>query len=62
MTPSLVSLHVASHAEGLATSCLWTLVRLLASVAVAVDAQTAWPREGLVAGGTDVAILGLGES
>lgn len=47
---SLVSLHVAAHAERFATSRLRALVRLLTSVAVAVDAQTAWSRESLVTG------------
>ena len=47
---SLVSLHVAAHTESFATSRLRALVRLLASVAVAVDAQTAWSRESLVTG------------
>lgn len=61
MTTTLVSLHVASHAEGLATARLGTLVRLLSSMAMAVDAQTAWSREGLVARRADVAVLGLRE-
>jgi hypothetical protein len=47
---SLVSLHVAAHTESFATSRLRALVRLLTSVAVAVDAQTAWSRESLVTG------------
>jgi hypothetical protein len=56
---SLVSLHVAAHAKGFATSRLRALVGLLACVTVAVDAQAAWPREGLVASRADVAVLGL---
>ena len=32
VTPSLVTLHVASHAKGLAAACLRALVRLLAGV------------------------------
>jgi hypothetical protein len=62
VTATLVALHIASHAEGLATPCLRTFVRLFTGVAVAVNAQTARPREGLVAGGANVPILRLGES
>ena len=47
---SLVSLHVAAHTESLATARLGAFVGLLASVAVAVNAQAAWARESLVAG------------
>jgi hypothetical protein len=56
---SLVSLHVAAHAESFATSRLRALVGLLASVAVAVNPQAARSRESLVAGRADVAILRL---
>lgn len=62
VTTTLMALHVASHAEGLATSCLRTFVRLFTGVTVAVNAQTARPREGLVAGGANVPILRLRES
>lgn len=58
---SLVSLHVAAHAERFATSRLRALVGLLACVTVTVDAQAAWPREGLVASRADVPILRLGK-
>lgn len=40
---SLMSFHVASYTEGLSTTRLRALVRLLARMAVAVDAQTAGP-------------------
>ena len=59
MAASLMSLHVATYAEGFAASWLWALVRLLAGVAVAVDAKAAWPREGLVASRADVTVLRL---
>jgi hypothetical protein len=58
---ALVALHVTSDAEGFAASRLRTLVRLLAGVAVAVDAQTAGAREGLVTCRADVAVLRLGK-
>jgi len=58
---SLVALHVAANTEGFATARLRALVRLLSSMAVAVDAEAAWPREGLVASRADVAVLGLRE-
>lgn len=61
MATSLVSLHVAADAEGLAASGLWALVRLLTGVAVAVDAQAAGARKGLVAGGANVTVLWLRE-
>lgn len=59
MASPFVSLHIRAHRKCLATARLWALVRLLASVAMAVNAQTAWSREGLVASGANVAILGL---
>jgi hypothetical protein len=58
---SLVPFHVAAYAESFATSRLRALVGLLARVTMAVNAQTARPREGLVAGGADVAVLRLGK-
>jgi hypothetical protein len=58
---AFVSLHVTSYAESFATSWLRTSVRLFAGVTVAVDSQAAGSREGLVARGTHVTILGLGE-
>jgi hypothetical protein len=57
----LVALHVASDTESLATARLRTFVWLLAGVAMAVDAQAAWSREGLVASRADVSILRLRE-
>lgn len=62
MAPSLMPFHVASHTEGLAAPRLRALVWLLASVAMAMDAQAAWPREGFVASRADVAVLGLRKS
>ena len=62
MTSPFMSFHVASHAEGLAAPRLRALVRLLASVAMAVDAQATRPGKCLVAGGADVAVLRLRES
>lgn len=59
MTSSLVSLHVAANAECFAAPRLRALVRLLASVTVAVDAQAAWARECLVAGRANVPVLRL---
>lgn len=56
-----MALHVTSYAKGLATAGLGALERLLASVRVAVDAETARPAESLVAGLADVAILALWE-
>ena len=61
MATPLVTLHVASHAEGLAAPGVWALERLLARVRVAVDTKGARPGEGLVACLADVAVLGLGE-
>jgi hypothetical protein len=58
---SLVSLHVAADAEGFATARLRTLVGLFAGVAVAVYAQAAGSREGLVTCRADVAVLRLRE-
>lgn len=57
----LVTLHVAANAECLAAARLRALERLLASVRVAVDAETARAAEGLVAGLADVTVLALGE-
>jgi hypothetical protein len=59
VTTPLVPLHVAAHRESLATSWLWALVRFLARVAMAVNTKATRTREGLVAGGADVAILRL---
>jgi hypothetical protein len=54
---ALMTLHVTSYAESLTTARLRTLVRLLSCVAVAVDTQAAWSREGLVTGRADVSVL-----
>ena len=62
MATSLVSLHVAADAEGLAAAGVRALERLLARVAVAVYAQATGARKGLVAGGANVPILRLRES
>ena len=59
MAAPLVSFHVASDAESFATSRLGTLVWFLARMAVTVDSEAAGPREGFVAGRTDVAVLRL---
>ena len=58
---ALVALHVTPHAEGLAATGVGTLVRLLAGVGVGVDFEAAGAGEGFVAGGADVAVLGLRE-
>jgi hypothetical protein len=58
---TLVSLHVAADAEGLATPGVRTLEGLLARVRMAVDSQGTGAGEGLVAGLADVAVLRLGE-
>jgi hypothetical protein len=57
----LVALHVAPDAEGLAAPGVGADKRLLARVGVAVDAERARSREGLVARLADVAVGGLGE-
>lgn len=61
MATALVAFHVASHTEGLATAGDRALEWLLASVGVAVDAERAGTRKGLVAGWADVPVLALGE-
>jgi hypothetical protein len=59
---ALVAFHVAAHAKRLAAARVRTLERLLACVAVRVDAQAAGPRESLLARRAHVAILRLGEA
>jgi hypothetical protein len=59
MATTLVTLHIAPHAEGLAAASMCAAERLLASVAVGVDAEAGGPREGLVACPADVAIMVL---
>lgn len=61
MATTLVSLHVASYAEGLAAAGMWALEWLLTGVRVAVDAKRARTGESLVACLADVAILRLRE-
>lgn len=61
MTATLVTLHVAANTEGLATSGVRALERLLASVGVAVDAQRAWAGKCFVAGLAYIAVLRLRE-
>jgi len=57
----LVTLHVASDAEGFSATRVWALEGLLARVRMAVDPQRAGAREGLVARLADVPVLGLRE-
>lgn len=61
VTAALVPLHIAAHAERLAAPGVRALVRLLAGVGVGVDLEAGGAGEGLVAGGADVAVLGLRE-
>jgi len=56
---SFVALHVAADTEGFATARLRALIGLFSRMAVAVDAEAAWAREGLVASRADVAVLRL---
>lgn len=60
MAAPLVSLHIASNAEGFATAGDGALERLLARVGVAVDAERAGSGKGLVASRADVSVLALG--
>lgn len=62
VTAPLVPLHVAPDAEGLAAAGVGALERLLARVAVAVNAQGAGSGKGLVARRADVPVLALGEA
>lgn len=54
-------LHVAPDAERLATPRERALEGLLPCVGMAVDAERAWSREGLVARLADIPVLALGE-
>lgn len=56
---TLVALHVASYAEGLAAAGVSAAEWLLAGVAVRVDAQAGRSGEGLVASSADVPIVVL---
>jgi hypothetical protein len=58
MAASLVALHVAPDAKGLAAASVRALEGLLASVRMAVDAQAAGPAEGLITGLANVSVLG----
>lgn len=62
MAASLVTLHVAAYTESLTATGMWALERLLSSVRVAVDPETAGSAEGLVASRADISILALRES
>lgn len=55
----LVALHVAPYAEGLAAASVGAAERLLAGVAVRVDAKAGRSGEGLVAGAADVSVVVL---
>ena len=59
VTPPLVSLHVAPDAECFTTTRMRTFKRLLSSVAVAMDFETAGPREGFMTRRADVPVLRL---
>lgn len=59
MAAPFMTLHVATHAKGLATSRVRALVRLLARVGMAVDPQAAGPAEGLVARRAQILVLAL---
>lgn len=56
---TLMTLHVAAHAKGFAAARVRALVRLLARVRVAVDAQAAGATKGLVARRAEVLVLAL---
>lgn len=59
MTTPLMTLHVAAHRESLSAARMGATEGLLARVAVRVDAQAGGPRESLVAGTADVAVMVL---
>ena len=59
MTTPLMTLHVAAHRERLSTARVGATEGLLARVAVGVDTQAGGPRESLVAGAADVAVMVL---
>ena len=59
MTTPLMTLHVTAHRESLSTARMGATEGLLARVAVGVDAQAGGPRESLVAGAADVAVMVL---
>lgn len=61
MAATLMALHVAANTEGFAASLMRALEGLLAGVGVRVDAQAGGPRESLVTGLADIAVLGLRE-
>ena len=57
MTASLMAFHVTPDTERLSTTQLCALERLLSSMAVVVNLETARPRECLVARRADITIL-----
>ena len=57
MTPPLVPLHVAPHAERFAAAAVRALERFLSSVRMTVNLKARWTRKGFVARGTDVSVL-----
>lgn len=59
VTTPLMTLHVTAHRESLSTARMGATEGLLARVAVGVDAQAGGPRESLVAGAADVAVMVL---
>ena len=59
VTTPLMTLHVAAHRERLSTARVGATEGLLARVAVGVDTQAGGPRESLVAGAADVAVMVL---
>lgn len=54
-----MALHITAHGEGLPAAGVRAAEGLLARVRVRVDAERGGPREGLVAGAADVAVLVL---
>jgi len=56
---TFVTFHIAAYTEGLATSRKGALEGLFACMRVAVDAQRAGTRKGLVACWADVPVLAL---
>lgn len=59
MASPLMTLHVTAHRESLPAAGMGAPERLLARVAVGVDAQAGGSRESLVAGAADVAVMVL---
>ena len=57
VTASLMTLHVASDAKGLAAPDMRAAEGFLTRVAVGVDSETGRAREGLVAYATDISVV-----